>query len=106
MRRSRSYKFTDKHHSKRGIFSSVASAIGWIFTLTALSMAYAAKGEAGEIVALFGMIALICSIYGTVIGKRSFKEEEVYYFFSRLGTFTSVILLIFWIAVAVWGFLL
>ena len=109
MRRSRSYrsyKFTDKHHSKGGILATVAGSIALICTLVDLYFVYKAKGEAGEIVALFGMIALICSIYGVVVGKRSFKEEEVYYLFSRLGTFLSLILMIFWIAVAVMGFVM
>ena len=109
MRRSRSYrsyKFTDKHHSKGGILSTIAGSIALICTLIDLYFAYTHKGEAGEIVALFGMIALICSIYGVIVGKNSFKEEEIYYLFSRLGTFLSLTLMIFWIAVAVMGFVL
>ena len=109
MRRSRSYrsyKFTDKHHSKRGILSTIAGTIAFICTLVDLNLVYIHKGEAPEYVAAFGMIALICSIYGVVVGKCSFKEEEVYYLFSRLGTFLSLTLMIFWIAVAVMGFVL
>ena len=106
MRRSRSYKFTDKRHSRAGIRSTIAGMIALICTLADLYYAYMAKGDAGRQAALLGMIALICSIYGAVVGKRSFKEEEVYYFFSRLGTFMSFILLIFWVAVTIWGFIL
>ena len=109
MRRSRSYrsyKFTDKHHSKGGILATVAGSIALICTLVDLYFVYKAKGEAGEIVALFGMIALICSIYGVVVGKRSFKEEEVYYVFSRIGLIVNLILVIFWGFVITWGFVL
>ena len=109
MRRSRSYrsyKFTDKHHSKRGVRSTIAGAIGLLCTLLDLNFAYTEKGNAGRIVALFGMIAVLCSIYGVITAKRSFKEEEVYYIFSRIGLIANLILVIFWGDVIVWGFLL
>ena len=78
MRRSRSYKFTDKHHSKYGIRSTAVGGIALLFTLIDLYCAYLAKGEAGKYTALLGMIALLCSIYGVGVGLHSFKEEEVY----------------------------
>ena len=109
MRRSRSYrsyKFTDKHHSKRGVRATIAGVIAVICTLVDLNFAYTEKGNAGEIVALFGMIAVLCSIYGVITAKRSFKEEEVYYIFSRIGLIANLILVIFWGYVIVWGFLL
>ena len=106
MRRYRSYKFTDKHHSKGGIRSSIAAAISLICTVIDIQGAYAAKGNAGNYMALFGVIAIVTCAYGAYVGGQSFKEEECYYLFSRLGTTISMILLIFWIAVVGMGFLL
>ena len=48
MRRYRSYKFTDKHHSKGGVRSSIAAAISLICTVVDIQGAYAAKGNAGN----------------------------------------------------------
>ena len=106
MRRYRSYKFTDKHHSKGGIRSSIAAAISLICTVIDIQGADAAKGNAGNYMALFGVIAIAACVYGAYVGSKSFKEEECYYLFSRLGTTISMILLIFWIAVVGMGFLL
>ena len=86
MRRYRSYKFTDKHHSKGGIRSSIAGAIALVCTIVDLQFAFAHKGNAGNIVALFGTVAILGCIYGTYVGSQSFKEEECYYLFSRIGT--------------------
>ena len=102
----RSYKFTDKHHSKGGIRSSIAAAISLICTVIDIHGAYITKGEAGNYLALFGVIAIAACIYGAYEGNQSFKEEECYYLFSRLGTTISMILLVFWIAVFGMGFLL
>lgn len=106
MRKYRSYKFTNKKHSQGGIRSSIAGAISVVCTLTALYCAYAAKGNAGNYLALFGTVGIAACIYGTFVGNKSLREEECYYFFSRLGTGLNLLLLIFWIAVAGVGFLI
>ena len=106
MRGYRSYKFTDKHHSQGGIRSSVAAAVSLICTAIDVYGAYAAKGNAGNYLALFGFLAIVSCCYGAYAGKQSFKEEECYYLFSRIGTSVNFVLLIFWIAVLGMGFLL
>lgn len=106
MRRYRSYKFTDKHHSKGGIRSSIAGAISFICTAVALQCAFATKGNAGNYLVLFGVIAIVCCVYGAFVGNQSFKEEECYYFFSRLGTAVNLLLVIFWVTVFGMGILI
>lgn len=106
MRRYRSYKFTAKHHSKGGIRSSIAGAVSLTATLAAVYFAYAAKGNGGNFLALFGVVAIAGCIYGAFEGNQSFKEEECYYLFSRLGTSVNLVLVIFWVAVFGMGILI
>lgn len=106
MRRYRSYKFTDKHHSKGGIRSSIAAAVSLVCTGIDVYGAYASKGNGGNYLALFGFVAIAACCYGIYVGNESFKEEECYYLFSRLGTGVNLVLLIFWIAVFGMGFLM
>ena len=106
MRRYRSYKFTDKHHSKGGVRSSIAGAISLVCTILALHFSYIAKGNGGNFLALFGVIAIATCIYGAFEGNQSFKEEECYYLFSRLGTVVNLVLVIFWVTVVGMGILI
>lgn len=106
MTRYRSYKFTDKHHSKGGIRSSAAAGISMICTLGALISAFSSKGNAGKYLAILGVIAIVSCCYGLFVGKTSFQEEECYHIFSGIGTVANVLLVIFWIAVAGIGFFL
>lgn len=106
MRGRRAYKFTDKHHSKGGIRSSIAGVISLGCTIGGIYGAYIAKGNAGSYLALPGFLAIVCCIYGLFTGNQSFKEEEVYYLFPRIGTTLNLILFVFWIAVVGMGFLL
>lgn len=106
MRKYRSYKFTDKHHSKGGVRSSIAGAISLICTVIGLYLSYTAKGNAGNYLALWGFLAIVCCVYGLFVGNQSFKEEECYYFFSRIGTGVNLVLVIFWVSVVGMGFLI
>lgn len=98
MRKRRSYKFTNKHHSQGGIRSSIAGAVSLICTVLSIYSAYKAKGNAGNYLALLGFIAVVSCIYGMITGKRSYREEECYYFFSGLGTIGNFILVAIWIS--------
>ena len=106
MRRYRSYKFTAKHHSKGGVRSSIAGTISLLCTALGIYFAFCAKGNAGNYLALFGVAAIVTCIYGAIVGNQSFKEEECYYLFSRLGTAVNLVLIIFWIAVFGMGILI
>ncbi len=106
MRRYRSYKFTDKHHSKGGIRSSIAGGISLLCTLLCIFGAYREKGEGGTYLVLFGVLAIIGCFYGLIAGNRSFREEECFYLFSRIGTGVNLVLTIFWIAITAMGILI
>ena len=106
MRRHRSYKFTNKKHSQGGVRSSIAGAISLICTAISVYGAYASKGNAGTYLAVLGVIAIASCFYGAFAGNQSFKEEECYYIFSRIGTGVNLVLVIFWIAVFGMGFLI
>lgn len=99
MRRYRSYKFTDKHHSRGGIHSSIAAAVALLCTVIDVYSAFAAKGNGERYLVLFGFVAMISCGYGAYVGKKSFEEEECYHLFSGIGTVCNLILLVFWIAV-------
>lgn len=101
----RSYKFTDKHHSAGGIRSSIAAAVSFVCTLVCILSAYAAKGEGARYLVIFGTLAIVCCCYGLFAGNKSFKEEDCYYLFSKLGTAVNLVLVIFWIAVVGIGIL-
>ncbi len=106
MGRRRSYKFTNKQHSKGGVRSSVAAAVSLIATAIAVYGAYLAKGDGERYLIIFGFLAFTACGYGTFAGYRSFQEEECYYLFSRIGTILSLLLLIFWIAIFGIGFVI
>ena len=127
----RSYKFTDKKHTKQGLMSVACAAASLIFTgisleiaygksgqagsivgcggtaliLTAasLSLAYQRSGQAGSIVSLLGVFAMLASVVGFVLALRGFQEEDVYVISSQIGVVVDGLLFILWAMVCVIG---
>ena len=99
----RNYKFTDKKHTRRGPGSLVLGALSLILTILSLSLSYRMSGEAGSIVGLMGIFALLFSITGFVLAVRGFREEDVYYITSQIGAVLDGVLFIGWALVYMIG---
>ena len=99
----RSYKFTDKKHTKQGIASSVLGIAALVLLTAGVLLAYRMAGEAGAAAGLMGFLSLIFSILGFVLGIRGFREDEVYYFFSKVGVGLNGILFILWMLIFIAG---
>ncbi len=99
----RSYKFTDKKHTKQGICSAGFAGAALVFTGVSLLLAYRMAGQAGSLVGLLGVLAMACSAVGFVLAVRGFQEEDVYYLFSQIGAVANGILFILWALVCMLG---
>lgn len=99
----RSYKFTDKKHTRQGLVSLALAAASIIFTAVCLMMAYRMSGEAGSMVGLLGILSFLASITGFVLAVRGFQEEDVYYLTSQVGAVLNGVLFIGWVLVCMIG---
>lgn len=93
-RNARKYKFTDKSQSVGGILATMVGILATGFLISAVSMSYRQKGSAGMIIGLFGIVTLFLSAIGLYLGLKSFKEENIFYHFSWVGTIWNAVLLI------------
>ncbi len=99
----RSYKFTDKKHTKQGLASVACAAAALSLTALALLLAYRRGGQAGSIVGLLGLLAMLLSVTGFVLALRGFREEDVYLISSQVGVVIDGLLFILWAVVCVIG---
>ena len=99
----RSYKFTDKKHTKQGLLSVDCGGTALILTAASLSLAYQRSGQAGSIVGLLGVFAMLASVVGFVLALRGFQEEDVYVISSQIGVVVDGLLFILWAMVCVIG---
>lgn len=99
----RSYKFTDKKHTRQGIISTLLGAAALILLAAGLAAAYSMAGGAGPAAALMGFLSMVFSVIGFVLGARGFQEDEVYYLFSKIGIALNGLLFILWVLIFVAG---
>lgn len=102
-RRRRSYKFTEKTHSKRGIAATVVALVLFIWYLAFVELAYQAEGQLSAYYGSAGVLAMLFSVVLLFFAAGSLKEEDSYKLFPRLGLCLSLLDAFCWIGTFVWG---
>lgn len=87
----RKIKFTNKKHSLMGFVSIIIGAAALILLIISFIIAFKAKGSAGEVVGIYGGLALIIGLFGFLIGMFSLRNKEVFYTFSWIGIILNLI---------------
>lgn len=77
------YKFSDKSQTLGGTISTVMGVAALSCLLYGVFVAFKKSGEAGLEVGSLGLMALMLSVIGTVIGLLSFKEYDKFYTLSK-----------------------
>lgn len=97
------YKFSDKSQTLGGTISTTMGVASLACLLFGIYLSFKADGNAGMIVGSLGLLAAMLAVIGTVIGFISFKEDDKFYFLSKLGTLLCGILTIMMTAIFMMG---
>ena len=97
------YSFAKKRHSRQGIASTVFAGISLgIFCVAALcSLIFHGKG--GMYLGVLGLIAIGLSVYGFIVGLKSFTEKNRDQFFCKIGAVGNGVLMVIWLALFLIG---
>ncbi len=90
-----SFIFTNKEHTKKGIFSSLLALISFASLVFLIVMSYVARGDISP---TFGAIGFICTLFssaGIIIGLMGKNEPDKYYLFAYIGIIWNVVDLLF-----------
>ena len=94
-RRRRKYKFSDKHHTKRGIISSVLIIPGIAMIVISIVLATSQKGQGGTIVGLLPFMSLLTSTAGIVLAATTFRKPDTIFTFSWIGLTGNIVIWLF-----------
>lgn len=104
-RRRRSYKFTEKSHSKRAIAAFVGAVILLILYLVFVYLAYKRPDGLSTYYGSIGVMAMLLSVVSFVVSITSFGEEDSFQMFPRLALITSMLSCVCWIGTYIMGFI-
>ena len=103
-RKRRSYKFTEKTHSKKAIVSFVLAAITLVTYFVFVYLSYQAAGQLSAYYGAVGVLAMLVAIVAAVLAITTLKEEDSFVFFPRMAMVTSVLSTLLWIGNYMQGF--
>ena len=104
-RRRRSYKFTEKTHSKRAMISFGLASVSLVTYLVFVYLSYQAAGQLSAYYGAFGVLAMLLAIVSLGLSITTLKEEDSFTFFPRLAMITSVLSTLLWVGNYVQGFM-
>ena len=104
-RRHGSYKFTEKTHSKRGIAATLMSSLLLAWYLVFVHLAFISNGGLSAYYGCAGVLAMLLSFAAVVAAAGTFKEEDSFKLFPRLGFVLSLLNVSCWCGSYIWGFI-
>lgn len=104
-RRRRSYKFTEKTHSKKAIVSFVLAVVTLVTYFVFVYLSYQAAGQLTAYFGAFGVLAMLIAVVALVLSITTLKEEDSFTLFPKMAMITSVLSTLLWIGNYVQGFM-
>ena len=87
-------RFSYKEYTMGGILSSALAIISLLSLGHSIMLSFRARGEGTMQVGAYGLLSLVLSIFGLIIGILSYKEQDKRYGTSFFGTFTNGIIIV------------
>ena len=104
-RKRRSYKFTEKKHSKKAILSFGLALSTLITYIVFVYLSYQAAGQLSAYFGAFGVLAMLVAIVSVGLSITTLKEENSFMLFPGMAVATSVLSSLLWIGNYVQGFM-
>lgn len=102
-RRRRSYKFTEKTHSKRAIVTSAMAGSSLIMYFVFIYLSYSVGGALSTYYGGFGFLAMMIAIVALGLSIPTLKEEDSFVLFPRLALGASVLATVLWVGTYIQG---
>lgn len=93
--RKRSYIYSNKEHTKYGVFSFILSVIVTVSLIVSLVGSYHVKGDAP---ASFGAVGFLCTVFsgaGIILALIGRREPDKFYLFANIGLGVNIFDLFF-----------
>lgn len=97
------YKFSNKHHSGKGICSTGFGTASLVLLIVLILIASKSHGEGSIYLGSVGLVSMVFSLIGLVIGIISFFEPEKYKLFSKIGAVFNLVVLLIWVSIFMIG---
>ena len=106
MKGKKSYKFTRKKQSKRGMFALGMAALSGVLFVAVVFLSFRSGGNGSLYLGSVGVASLLLSVGGFILAVAGLKEENSFRFFPCLAAVVSFVTAGIWTALYVAGIML
>ena len=103
MARRYRYAFAKKKEAQNGKVSAVLAGVSLILFFAAVLTAFFANENMGFLVGGISLFAMLLSIYGFIMGLKSFSEENRNHKTSMIGSVANGMILLGWLGIFLMG---
>ena len=93
-KRRANYKFTNKKHPAKAISSTILGGVSLFGILAAIYLSFLQRGDTKPGYGLTGLLAVIFSVTGVVLGVLSFRERDSFRVLSWVGSILNGMILV------------
>lgn len=104
-RKRKSYKFTEKTHSKKAIVSSVMAGCSLLMYWIFVYLSYNTAGTLSTYYGGGGFLAMMIAVIALGISIPTLKEEDSFPLFPRMALLMSILSTFLWVGTYILGFL-
>ena len=97
------YAFVKKQEARKGKLSTGLAAASLVLFLAAVMLACVFNGKMGYIVGGISLFAMLLSVYGFIMGLKSFSEENRTHKAGMIGSIANGIIMIGWLGIFLMG---
>lgn len=102
----KSLSFVNREYAIGGLISTFLSITSLILLVLCIFDSVYTRGIINNDIIFRSLYSFIVSLFSFFIGFRSFKEEDKKYLFSKIGLYTALAILLFWIIIYIRGLLI
>lgn len=104
-RRTYNYKFTEKTHSKKGIWGLILAIVSILLGIVMVMISFQNQGNGMVYLGSGGVLSLLLALVALLLAFDGMHEEDRYRVFPMAATVVSLISLAGWIALYIIGLL-
>lgn len=102
-RKRKSYKFTEKKHSKKAMLCSGIAVVSLLMYLIFIYLSYSAGGALSAYYGGVGVLVMDVALVALVMSFTTLKEENSFQLFPRMAVITSVLASVCWVGTYILG---
>lgn len=97
------YKFSDKTHSGKGMLATGFGLASLVILIVLIAISGKLHGKGSIYLGSVGLVAVMFSVIGLIIGIVSFFEPNKYKLFSNIGAIFNIVILLIWTSIIMIG---